>query len=190
MHLIHHTEAFVLKSVESGEANRRVWLFTKELGLIVATVQGVRKPGAKLRSHLIDYTLITADLVKGRDVWRLTSAQVEENPFVGTHDETSARTYVRALGLVERLCIEEGAHPDVFAHLCEVLALVRAPHPFPKLFDAVTLWKIVALFGYSEESDLFTLLMPQPLPALSETDTLTTARVVRSVTESLKHSHL
>jgi len=76
MHAIHHTEAIVVRSEPSGEANKRIWLFTKEFGLVIAMVQGVRKPEAKLQSHITDYSVIHADLIRGKSTWRLISAKV------------------------------------------------------------------------------------------------------------------
>ena len=189
MHTIHHTEAFILRQLESGEANRRVWLFTKEFGLVVATVQGVRKPTAKLRSHLVDYTLIAVDLVKGRDVWRLVSAEAIQNPFASAYDATSARTYIRALGLVERLCVEEGTHEDLFEHLVEILQSVGAVHVQQKLFDAVVLWKIVVFLGYVEVTAPLIPLFTVPLVSLDASKE-TTQQIITTVTTALQRSHL
>lgn len=190
MHPIIHTEAFVLKSVESGEANKRVWLFTKEFGLIVATVQGVRKSGAKLRSHIVDYTYVTADLVKGRDVWRLTSAEVLRNPFIGEYDKLRARSYIRALSLVERFCIEEGPELKLFEHLTSVMNTTSEPSNNPAFFDTIVLWKILVLLGYLELTadleDLFSINLSEVVD-LPES---VSKRLIKDVTDAIKRTHL
>lgn len=190
MHPIIHTPAFILKSLESGEANRRVWLFTRDYGLIVATVQGVRKPAAKLRSHLLDYTLVNVDLVKGRDVWRLVSASVENNPFINSYDELSARTYIRALSLVERLCIEEGVHEELFEHLVSVLSFVGKTQTDNKLFDAVVLWKILVLLGYIDVPEEQHPLYSISLGDISTIPGTVTKALVIDVTNAIKRTHL
>lgn len=189
MHPIIHTEAFVLKSIESGEANKRVWLFTREHGLIVATVQGVRKSGAKLRSHIIDYTYINADLVKGRDVWRLVSAQVINNPFVGLYDKMRARSFVRALSLVERFCIEEGAEPEIFEHLLETMKTLNINSDNDKLFDAVVLWKILVMLGYLELAEEFKDLFEKDILEISPKED-TVKRLVKDVSDAINRTHL
>ena len=189
MHPIIHTEAFVLKSIESGEANKRVWLFTREHGLIVATVQGVRKSGAKLRSHIIDYTYINADLVKGRDVWRLVSAQVISNPFVGLYDKMRARSFVRALSLVERFCIEEGAEPEIFEHLLETMKTLNINSDNDKLFDAVVLWKILVMLGYLELAEEFKDLFEKDILEISPKED-TVKRLVKDVSDAINRTHL
>lgn len=190
MHPIHHTEAFVLKSIESGEANKRVWLFTKEYGLIVATVQGVRKSGAKLRSHILDYTYINADILKGRDVWRLVSAEVITNPFVGVYDKLSARSYIRALSLVQRFCIEEGAEPEIFNHLLETLGTINTKSVNPNVFDTIVLWKILVILGYLNLDEDLKVVFSQKLintPILEEN---INKRLIKDVTDAINRTHL
>ncbi len=79
----HHTEAIVVRSEPSGEANKRIWLFTREFGLVIAMVQGVRKPAAKLQSNITDYSVIAADLIRGKNTWRLISSKVIAVPLHG-----------------------------------------------------------------------------------------------------------
>mgnify|MGYP001558308420 CR=1 FL=1 len=190
MHPIHHTEAFVLKSLESGEANKRVWLFTKEYGLIVATVQGVRKSGAKLCSHIIDYTYINADIVKGRDVWRLTSAQVRNNPFTGDYDKLRARSYIRALSLVERFCTEEGPEPKLFEHLLSAMETIDRLSNNPGFFDTIVLWKVLVLLGYLElTADLEELFFTPLLKAIDLPESVN-KHLIKDVTDAINRTHL
>lgn len=196
MHPIIHTDAFVLKSIESGEANKRVWLFTREFGLIVATVQGVRKAGAKLRSHITDYCYIHADLIKGRDVWRLVSAQIQENPFVGEYDKLRARSYIRALSLVQRFCIEEGVEPELFEHLHKVMDTLTIPStnaPLPAqagFFDTVVLWKILVLLGYLDLTEDLQELFTTDLSAVVDLSESVSKRLIKDVTDAINRTHL
>ena len=54
MHPIYHTKAVILRSQPVGEANKRYWLFTEELGLVVAVATGVRKHASKLAGQLAE----------------------------------------------------------------------------------------------------------------------------------------
>lgn len=179
-----------MKVAPLKETNMQVWLFTKELGVVVATVQGVRKPTAKLRSHLIEYTLVAADLVKGRGVWRLVSASVLQNPFGKKYDALSARSYIRALSLVLRLCTEEGGEPELFEHLQEVLTQVVYPQANQKLFDAVILWKELVILGYialDRENDH---LFRAPLSTLEIVAPVDIKAIIKVVENAIKESHL
>ncbi len=74
MHHIYHTEGIILGSRNFGEAGRYYSIFTRELGMIRASAQGVRKLSSKLRYVMQDYSYIKVDLVRGKDFWRVTSA--------------------------------------------------------------------------------------------------------------------
>ncbi len=74
MHHIYHTEGIILGSKAYGEAGKCYYIFTKDLGMIFASAQGVRKISSKLRYVLQDFSYIKLDLVRGKDFWRLTSA--------------------------------------------------------------------------------------------------------------------
>jgi DNA repair protein RecO (recombination protein O) len=75
MHTIYTTEGFILKSANFGEANKYFFIFTKDFGLIKATAQGVRHLKSKLRYGLEDFSLAQISVVRGREIWRLTSAE-------------------------------------------------------------------------------------------------------------------
>ena len=74
MHHIYHTEGIILGSKNYGEAGKYYPIFTRDLGMIYASAQGVRKISSKLRFVLQDFSYIKIDLVQGKDFWRVTSA--------------------------------------------------------------------------------------------------------------------
>lgn len=84
MYHIYHTRGVILGSVPIGESNRFYKIFTEEMGLVHATAQAVREAKSKLRYSLQDFSWASFDLVKGREVWRITSAQGIENETWGT----------------------------------------------------------------------------------------------------------
>ena len=74
MHHMYHTEGIILGSRNYDEAGKYYSIFTRDLGMIQASAQGVRKMSSKLRFILQDYSYVKVDLVKGKDFWRVTSA--------------------------------------------------------------------------------------------------------------------
>jgi len=75
MYHIYQTEGIVLGGVDSGEANRYLYIFTKDLGLVGATAQGLRELKSKLRYSLQDFSYSYIELVDGKNGWRVVSAQ-------------------------------------------------------------------------------------------------------------------
>ncbi len=188
MHAIHHTKAVILKSQPTREADRLYWLFTEDFGLVVAVATGIRKPGAKLASQLVDYALVDVDLVRGRDVWRLVSATILLDPLRGKYDAPLARPYVRTLAALERFLIDEGEHPELFAHVEEVARAVE--HDIdPTIFDTLAIWRIFVHLGYIAGADetLFTSPFVSMSTSLIPSDT---KQLIISVNQTIKETHL
>ncbi len=191
MHTIHHTEAFVIKSISAGEANKRVWLFTRDFGLVMAAVQGVRKPSAKLQGHISDYSYIKVDLVKGREVWRLIGADVIDDYLLNNTRNPLARSFVRSLTLIDRFLIDEGPHQEVFDHIAACGNVLLQGSVDHKSFDAVSLWRMLVLLGYIAVEDRDKDLMYTPLQdALQLVSTETRARLILASNTAIKESHL
>lgn len=213
MHPIHHSDAFVLDTEGQGEANATVVLFTRELGLISARAQGLRKSAAKLRSHVVPYAYIEVDLVRGRGLWRLISAKTVANKVQDkvqkksvekaqqeTRDDAAeppnrgahTRAFVRLLALIERLVPGEGA-PDeeLFNHLVTSFSLIHDTALPKKYIDTLMLWKAVSILGYGgndiRSEILFTLPLPDAARDMTEEDNTT---LIKIVTDALHHSHL
>jgi DNA repair protein RecO (recombination protein O) len=74
-HTIYTTEGFILKSLNFGEANKYFFIFTKDFGLIKAAAQGVRLLKSKLRYSLADLSFGQVSIVRGKEIWRITSAE-------------------------------------------------------------------------------------------------------------------
>ena len=111
-HRLYHTEAILLGSRPYGEANRLLYLLTAELGLVLATVQGIRQQASKLRGQLTDYTSLRTTLVRGRGIWRLIGAEVVvSGPAPAALGE---QWWWRLCHLARRLIHGELAEPRLF----------------------------------------------------------------------------
>jgi DNA repair protein RecO (recombination protein O) len=192
MHAIHHTRAVILKSLPSKEGDKLIWLFTEEFGLVVAVATGIRKPGAKLASQLIDYSFVEADLVKGREVWRLVSAVPIMSPVSGRTTHPLARAYVRMLATLERFLVDEGVHIELFFHIYECAQLVKeGMYTDSKRFDTLAIWRTLELLGYIavEDADI-PLTSMSFLKALELLDEDRTRRMITAVNATIKETHL
>lgn len=125
-HHIYHTEAFVLGHRAHGEANKHLKLFTKELGFVVATAQGVRHAKSKLRYSLQDYSFSSIALVRGKEVWRLTNAAYIFNikdDF--RHNKDLFMVFARVFALIERLIVGEERHEKLFNVLHDAAVFLK-----------------------------------------------------------------
>lgn len=75
MHNIYTTSGFVIGSSLYGEADKMLFVFTRDFGLVNVIAKGIRLGRSKLRFCTQDYSLGIYSLVRGRDMWRLTDAR-------------------------------------------------------------------------------------------------------------------
>lgn len=116
-HHIYHTEGFVLGGAGVREADRYITIFTRELGVVSAIAQGVRKGSSKLRYALQDFSYARVDLVRGAHVWRITSASPRSDFDAVAADPTKQRVYAKILSMVRRLCSGEAPDEGLFDDL-------------------------------------------------------------------------
>lgn len=78
---IYTTSGIVLKKSHFNEANALFYILTEDLGLIIASAQGVRLQSSKLKSSLQEFSSVTLSCVKGKSGWRITNSIARENFF-------------------------------------------------------------------------------------------------------------
>jgi DNA repair protein RecO (recombination protein O) len=113
MYAIHTTPGFIVSSRPTGEAGKLVSIFTRDLGLVQATALGIRLEKSKLRYHAQDYSFGTFSFVRGKEFWRLTSAET-------SNGEQRNELIVRIASLLKRLLHGEESHPELFDSLNEL----------------------------------------------------------------------
>jgi recombinational DNA repair protein (RecF pathway) len=191
MHAVHHTEAFILRVRPAGEANIRVWLFTRDFGLVIAVVQGVRKQGAKLQMQLSEYSYISVDLVRGRDVWRLVSAVQIEAPLLLQKKIKRGRIVVRTLTAVERFCHGEEVNLPLFEHLQSLFACFDDKDVDASSLDTVSLWRVMVHLGYSSAGDDDGNFLDMPLSDAARILTPSKRKsFIKNVGETIAQTHL
>lgn len=124
MHHIYHTEGFILKSVNSSEANKTYYIFTRDFGLVKATAQGVRLLKSKLKASLDAFSKAEVSLVRGKGLWRIVGAKKIFNykDIAGTEDD--ALGFVsRILLLLLRLIHGEEKNEELFDNLDRAFSL-------------------------------------------------------------------
>jgi len=117
---------------------------TRNLGLVRAAAIGVRKEISKLRGSIEPFSLSSISFVKGKDYWRLTSAELIRNiPAVPV--------IARPLALIEKLVQGEAPNPELFD---AVEKSILSPELYDEMFETNLVSKILFHLGYLKESDM------------------------------------
>lgn len=192
MHHIHHTEGIILGSKNFSEAGRYYSIFTRDLGMINASAQGVRKMSSKLRFVLQDFAYLKIDLVKGKDFWRITSAS-KTNKLEDLYKPENLRVFINISRLLKRLLAGEDSNKDLFTDLIDGLSVLEKSTTNEELrnIEAIIVLRILNNLGYIGESVISEDLIKSPF----EMDVVFKAGVNRSkilhqINKALKETHL
>ena len=141
---IYTTNGIVLSERAIGEADRIYSILTRDLGKLQARAIGVRKNTSKLRGNIEPFSLSAISFVKGKNYWRLTSAEFIQNI-------STLPNIARPLSLIEKLIQGEEPHPELF-DVVEQFAL--SPQPDDEMFEIRLVSQILLHLGYLKKADL------------------------------------
>lgn len=194
-HTIYTTEGFILKSVNFGEANKYFFIFTREFGLIKAAAQGVRLLKSKLCYGLEDFSLTQISVVRGREIWRLTSAEkklklIEIEKLV---------LLSRIFSLLLRLLHGEEKNVLLFESVKEGLLFLEKYNMQDKNkeevlanFECIMALRILSSLGYIGKLGDFDQFTTSPYftPELLVAMSTLKSRAIMEINKSLQETHL
>ena len=125
MHHIYHTEGLILGSKNYGEAGKYYFIFTRDLGMIYASAQGVRKMSSKLRYILQDFSYVKIDFVRGKDFWRITSASKTNMLEDVAKRKETREVFSNVALLLKRLLQGEEVNQNLFHELLNGLSALE-----------------------------------------------------------------
>lgn len=192
-HHIYHTRGVILGSGPSGESNRYFKIFTEELGLIVATAQAVREGKSKLRYVLQDLSLVLVDLVRGKEIWRITSAiESEPRDFMGGEDQR--KLFARICATTARFLQGEGNERDLFSDLYTLFDFLKHNEISRELYsplETLAALRCLYLLGYIDAAGYETFLTPGSYSvALAESFDRVRGGAALLITKAITSSHL
>jgi DNA repair protein RecO (recombination protein O) len=118
-------EAIVLRHTNWGEADRLLWVFTRELGKLQVVAKGVRKPRSRKAGHLEPFTRVELLLARGRDLPIITQAEAKEAYQALREDLVRVGYAAYIVELLDRFTYEEGENISLYRLLGESLARIN-----------------------------------------------------------------
>jgi DNA repair protein RecO (recombination protein O) len=111
---VYATEAFVLKRMDFGEADRILTLLTPRGGKIRAIAKGVRRTTSRLSGHLELFTRSNLLLARGRDLDIITQSEAcERFDHLRDHLWHGAQAFY-VVELVDRFLEDAGEHAGIY----------------------------------------------------------------------------
>lgn len=193
-HHIYHTHGIILSSSSVGESNRFYKIFTDELGLVGATAQSVREGKSKLRYTLQDLSLVTVDLVRGKEVWRIVSAGAWRQYNTIKADHARMKLFARFCALLSRLLHGEGRDQELFNEIVRVADFLEKKAIPEDLFfslEVLVALRVLVHLGYLDPKEYGEFLATEAysVETLIEFEKIRLVATTK-INESLKASHL
>lgn len=192
MHHIYHTEGIILGSGDFGETGKYYSIFTRDLGMIYASAQGVRKISSKLRFVLQDFAYLKIDLVKGKDFWRITNVS-KTNKLENLHKPQVLKVFVNISKLLKRLLAGEDPNKDLFFDLINGLSILEKAETKDELhnIEAIIVLRILNNLGYIGGNEILKDFIKSPFEEdlvfkVSENR----AKILYQINKALKETHL
>jgi len=140
-------EAVVLRHSDWGEADRLLWLFTRQMGKVRAIARGARKPRSRKAGHLEPFTQVNLLLAQGREIWLVTQAETI-NAFAALRQDLNRWEYAcYVVELLDRFTYEEGENRALYRLLVDTLSrlcLAADPQPVLRYYEV----RLLDLVGF------------------------------------------
>lgn len=177
-----------------GEANKMLAVYTREMGLVWAAAQGIRLHKSKLRFTLQDFSYINIDLVRGKELWRVTSARhITSFPYARS-STNSLLLVTRVSKLLERLCNGESPNESIFDDFIQALYLLDDENISPTSKEALELHLVLRIMnslGYIGDLDILSKYLGSSFDQ-SKTESLLRERqsIIAHINKALNESQL
>ena len=193
MHHIYHTEGIILDSKNYGETGKCYFIFTRDLGMIFTTAQGVRKMSSKLRFILQDFSYVKIDLVQGRDIWRVTSATKTNMLEKITRRAGCFEVLGNISNLLKRLLPGVEANEPLFNDLINGLSVLEKADTLEELhnIEAIIVLRILHNLGYIGASEILKTFIKSPFEGdLIFKASENRSKILSEINKALKETHL
>ncbi len=191
MHHIYHTEGIILGSKNFKEANKYFYILTKDLGLVYAEAQGIRKLSSKLRYVLQDFNYVKLDFVQRKNIWRITNAIKTNELELLNKDFYKLKIVANISKLLLRLLPGIEPNPTLFKEVLDGFFLLEGNNSKEELknIEIVLVLRILSNLGYIGEN--FEDLTRSPFEnELLATLSLNKVKIIKEINKALRESQL
>ena len=115
-------EAVVLRHQDWFEADRLLWLFTRQMGKVRAVAKGVRRLRSRKAGHLEPFTHVKLLLARGRDLLLITQAETIDAHLALREDLTRLGYASYVVELLDRFTAEEDENEPLYHVLTNTLS--------------------------------------------------------------------
>jgi len=150
----YRTQGFILKKIDSGEADRLFTIYTKNFGKLELLAKAIRKIKSKLRGGLEIFYLSEIEFIQGKTHKTLTDAILIEGFKNLKKDLARLVVAYRISEIFNKLVKGQEADEKLWHLLIETFQKLNADDLKPKIYNLIYyyfIWNFLSLLGYQPE---------------------------------------
>jgi len=191
---IYTSQGILLNLKDYGEADRVYRIFTKDLGLLVASAKSVRKQASKAGPHIQPFSISNYSFVRGEEMWRITTVDTLTNWKKIFEHKVARQIYSRVIKLLDKLLQGEEAHPALFNILSNGFEFMEKNTESKNEYllealETAMVWKITNSLGYAIYNHSILMNEVFDIEQLEYVLNFKT-KIVSEINKSLETSHL
>lgn len=143
------TKGIIIREVNTGDADKIVTIFSKNLGKITGSAKGARRPKSKFVAggQLLCYSDFV--LYKGKDLYSINSCEVIE-PFYEIRNDIIKLTYAaHVLDIIADIIQENQPATKVLQLLLNTMHMLSKTEKNPELVIRIFEIRLMAILGYA-----------------------------------------
>jgi len=156
MYQIYQTEGLILKSTDFGEADKYLFIFTEDFGLIKIVAQSLRNITSKLRYGLQEFSFAQLSIVRGRNVWRMTNTLCSDNLYFSLSNSKDKLVIIsRVLNLLMQLLSGEEKNKKLYNVVKEAFLFLKKNSLIEidlQSFENIVVLRILYCLGYFDKN--------------------------------------
>lgn len=145
--MLYRNEGIVLKSIEYGDADKIVTIYTKNYGKVQAIAKGVRKTKSKFGSSLEILTDAIFLFYKGKNIDIISQTEILESFFSTCKDVKRFAFASNCAEIINKLTEERDTNIALFTLLKNTLHYLKKAKD-PQLLNLAFKWKAITNLGY------------------------------------------
>ena len=143
------TKGIVIKEVNTGEADKILTVFSRNIGKIVCSAKGARRPKSRLVAGTQLFCYSEFVLFKGKDIYSINSCDVIE-PFYDIRNDLTKLTYsAHMIEIINDVIVEDQPATKVLQLFLNSLHLLSKTEKLPEQIVRIFEIRILSILGYA-----------------------------------------
>lgn len=148
MYETYTTKAIVCGVQSRNTADASCRLFTREAGMLFASVRGARKERSRQRYATQEFSLVQVSLVKGKAGWRVGSVVPLKNLYHDALDRAARGSVVSVVRQLRRFVRGEAVDPQLFDRIEQALLVLGRSMEHRTFVELVVVVQLLSTLGY------------------------------------------